>query len=125
VIVVDTSALVTVFQGESLGERILDFLNSSDSLAMSAGTLTEALIIASHRKFLAEMQALIERLDIEIVPVTAQTAALCAEAHLKWSAGRYGLNYGDTFAYALAKSRNCPLLFVGNDFSHTDIVSAI
>lgn len=67
------------------------------------------------------------RLDMEVVPTTIETARQCAQAHLRWGKGVHPakLNYGDTFAYALAKSRNCPLLFIGNDFSRTDIVSAI
>lgn len=124
-IVVDTSALITVLQAEGLGPDVLLKLDGEGELAISAGTMTEALIIAARRGYLEEMEDFISTLDIEIVPVTAETARQCAEAHLRWGAGRSGLNFGDCFAYTLAKSRNCPLLYVGDDFSQTDIASAI
>lgn len=70
---------------------------------------------------------MITRLQIEVVPATEVTAQFCADAHQRWGKGihRAGLNFGDCFAYALAKSRDCPLLFIGNDFSRTDIISVL
>jgi ribonuclease VapC len=58
-----------------------------------------------------------------VVPVTEADAILVAEAYDRWGRGAHSaaLNYGDCFAYVLAKQRGCPLLFVGNDFSQTDV----
>lgn len=127
-IVIDTSALLAILLNEKQGPACLDIVSRTDSgLMMSAGTLTETLIIVAHRKLGDELAALLEIANIEIAPVTAQTARQCADAHLQWGKGILpaGLNFGDCFAYQLAKSQNCPLLYVGDDFSQTDIVSAI
>ena len=61
------------------------------------------------------------RLKPEIV--TAVDARLVADAYECWGKGEHpaSLNFGDCFAYALAKARDCPLLFVGNDFAQTDV----
>lgn len=124
-IVVDTSALIAVLQAEALAPAIIARLDGRTALAMSAGTLTESLIVAARRGYYEEMRDLVAGLDIEIVPVTVETAHQCAEAHVRWGRGKDGLNFGDCFAYVLAKSRGHPLLFVGSDFSETDIASAI
>ena len=124
-IVVDTSALLAVLQDEP-DARCLKVLTVHPHLLISAGTLTEALIVASRRNLQADLADLIDKLAIEVVSVTEQTARACATTHLQWGKGIHpaGLNFGDCFAYALAKERNCPLLYVGNDFSQTDIVAA-
>ena len=66
---------------------------------------------------------LIDKLGIEIVPVDREQALLAREAFRRFGKGRHkaGLNFGDCFAYALAKQKNEPLLYKGNDFSQTDI----
>ena len=66
---------------------------------------------------------LIDKLGIEVVPVDREQALLAREAFRRFGKGRHkaGLNFGDCFAYALAKQTNEPLLYKGNDFSQTDI----
>jgi len=128
VIVIDTSALLAILLNEEQGPACLDALrNAGSDLLMSAGTLTETSIIIAHRELRDEFAALLDIAAVQIIPVTAQTAQQCADAHLQWGKGlhRASLNFGDCFAYQLAKSQNCPLLYVGNDFSQTDIVSAL
>lgn len=73
------------------------------------------------------MMALIDSFEIEIVPVDAEMAAACGRAYRSWGKGvnPAGLNFGDCFAYALAKSRDLPLLFVGDDFARTDVRPAL
>jgi ribonuclease VapC len=63
----------------------------------------------------------------EVVPFTAEHAALALEGWRRFGKGRHpaGLNLGDCFAYALAKARGEPLLFKGNDFAQTDVKAAI
>ena len=70
------------------------------------------------------MAGLIDGLEVEIAPVTGGSARRAAGAYSRWGKAIHpaGLNFGDCFAYELAKSENCPLLFVGNDFSKTDII---
>jgi ribonuclease VapC len=126
VIVVDTSALIAILTGETAGPQCLAVLEQDD-LAMSAATLTEAIIVSIARGYDRSLVGLIETAEIEIVPHNAQLAYLSGEAFRQWGKGRHpaALNYGDCCAFALAKQRDCPLLYVGNDFSQTDIVSAI
>jgi ribonuclease VapC len=94
---------------------------------MSAGTLTEALIVSGRRKRAREMARLIEGLGIEIVPVTPAVARLVAEAYGRWGKGvnPAALNFGDCFSYEVAKQHSCPLLFIGGDFSMTDLESVL
>ena len=126
-IVIDTSALMAIIIDEPKAAACLHAMASADQLIMSAGTLAEAMIVAAGRKLIAPMVQLIEPRAIEIVAVTSEDAQRVALAYQSWGRGFHpaGLNFGDCFAYALARSRNCPLLFVGNDFSRTDIVSAL
>lgn len=125
-IAVDSSALMAILPGEPQGEACLGVLEQND-LVMSAATLTEVLIVSIARGRDRELVSLIEAADIEIQPHTAKLAYQSGEAFRQWGKGRHvaSLNYGDCCAYALAKSQDCPLLYVGNDFSQTDIVSAI
>ncbi|MEO8685509.1 MAG: type II toxin-antitoxin system VapC family toxin [Devosia sp.] len=125
-IVVDSSALIAILTGEPLGPACLAVMEHSE-LIMSAATLTEALIVSIARGRDQALVGLIEAADIEMVSHSAQLAYLSGEAFRQWGKGRHfaSLNYGDCCAYALAKNRDCPLLFVGNDFSRTDILSVL
>lgn len=126
-IAVDTSALMAILLGEEEGTACAEVLASAEDLVISAGTVAEALIVAQRRNIGEEMRRLIDGLGFEVTSVTAAQAAMIAEAYDRWGKGQHsaGLNYGDCFAYALAKERNCPLLFVGQDFARTDISIAV
>jgi ribonuclease VapC len=93
---------------------------------LSAASLLEASIVIESRKGEAggrELDLLIYRGGIEVVGVDQDQAETARAAWRRFGKGRHpaGLNYGDCFAYALAKSRQLPLLFRGDDFSQTDI----
>ena len=122
-IAIDTSAMMAILLGESGAEPLMRAIEEAGELCMSAGTLAEALIVAGHRGIGAEMAKLVEDLGIEIVGLDASGAQSVAAAHRRWGKGvnPAGLNFGDCFAYALAAARDCPLLFVGEDFSRTDV----
>ena len=122
-IVVDTSALMAIVLGEPAAERCAESLEKPERVLISAGTLAEALIVAERRGVRDRLNRLVEGLPMEVVSVTAAMAWRVAEAADRWGKGLHpaGLNFGDCFAYALAKERACPLLFVGNDFRKTDI----
>lgn len=126
-IVIDTSALMAILNDEPKADVCMAALEHATALAISAATMSEALIVAAGRGILPKMEALFEQMDFEIVPVDVATARQMGKIYAAWGKGIHpaGLNFGDCFAYALAKERNCPLLFVGDDFSRTDIVSAI
>lgn len=125
-IVVDTSALLAIVLNEPSAGACLQVLESEDDVALSAGTLSEALIVASMRGVSDLLTALVERLHLEVLPVTEERARRVADAYAIWGKGVHpaGLNFGDCFAYAAAKEMACPLLYVGNDFPQTDIATA-
>jgi ribonuclease VapC len=127
VIAVDTSALIAIAQTEAQGDACISALARADVVCISAGTLAETLVVASRRGIAAEMTALLEKYRFTVVAVTAASARRVAEAYSRWGRGVHaaGLNLGDCFAYVVAKEHSCPLLFVGNDFSKTDLQSVL
>jgi len=126
-IVVDTSALMAIAQNEPQARDCMQALSRAKRILISAGTLTELLILSSRRKLRAVLNALLLDLDIEVIPTTAESAHRAAEAYEKWGKCVHPakLNFGDCFAYELAMSFQCPLLYVGNDFAQTDVQSAL
>jgi ribonuclease VapC len=127
VIVVDTSALMAVLLNEQQADDVLERLANDPEILISAATVAEALIVARRRGVGDAMAALISGLGATIVPVSLVDAEATANAYDRWGKGngRAGLNFGDCFAYALAHANACPLLFVGADFSATDIAAAL
>ncbi|MDC7675999.1 type II toxin-antitoxin system VapC family toxin [Asticcacaulis machinosus] len=126
-IVIDSSALMSIVLTEPAAPTCMNVLDTAEKLLMPAAILAEVSVVAGHRGILSDLQTLMDRLDIEIVPVDEEIAELVTAAYMVWGKGRHkaSLNLMDCFSYATAKTHNCPLLFVGNDFSQTDIVSAI
>jgi ribonuclease VapC len=124
---VDTSALMAIVLGEERAEACAAALRTDEHVIVSAGTVAEALIVAARRNLNAQVQRLIEDLGMEVVPVTLGSAQRVAQAYALWGKGVHpaALNLGDCFAYELAKESACPLLFVGKDFSQTDIKSVL
>ena len=94
---------------------------------MSAGTLAECFVVAEGKNIGGRMLGLIQMLEPTILPVTEDTARQVHAAIRQWGKGRHpaGLNFGDCFSYVAAKQARMPLLFVGNDFSHTDLESVL
>lgn len=126
-IVVDTSALMAILGAESQAEACLSALQSAGEAVISAGTVAEALIVATGRQVGDEMQNLIDVLPVRVVEVTPDSARRIGRVYAKWGKGIHpaGLNFGDCFAYDLAKQNDCPLLYVGNDFAETDLASSL
>ena len=126
-IVVDTSALMALLLSEPPADRIAQILSSDEQIVVSAGTLAEALIVAGRRGVLDEMKLLLEGMGVEVQNLDEQGARAVAAAYAAWGKGLHpaGLNFGDCFAYVAAKNSGAPLLFVGEDFSQTDVVRAL
>ena len=129
-IVVDSSAVVAILRHEPSSDALLTAAARATRRLISAGTLIETGMVVTARLNAAggaELDALIARLGIELVPVDGTQAAIAREAFRRFGKGRHpaALNFGDLFAYALAKSRSIPLLYVGEDFARTDIISAM
>ena len=126
-IVIDTSSLMAILRDEPLKLACLQALQQEPDLYISAATMVEATIVSHGKDVGGEMEALLARVNPIIVDVTAETVRLAQEEFLRWGKGRHParLNFGDCFSYALAKELDCPLLFIGNDFSRTDITSVL
>ena len=128
--VVDTSAILAILLDEPDAPVFARALGVAEHVVMSAGTFLElAIVIDNHRSISAtrELEALMRRASIEVIAVTAEQAHVARQAHADYGRGNHPakLNFGDCFAYALAKERGEPLLFKGQDFAHTDIEAAI
>lgn len=119
-IAVDTSALVAILLNEPEATLFSTIILQDDQPLISAGSLIELhRVMKSKRgkKSQAFIDEIIEALEISVVSVTPEQAAIACKVTYEYSI----LNYGDTFAYALAKDRDIPLLFKGKDFSKTDV----
>lgn len=126
-IVIDTSALMAILLEEPGANACTAALETDEPLLISAGTLAEAMIVAQRRGRSREFEMLIEGLSVEVRHVTPKSAQGISEAYSMWGKGVHpaGLNFGDCFAYELAKTEGCPLLYFGADFSRTDIASVL
>ena len=126
-IAVDTSALMAILRKELQGEACEAALKVDGPIFISAATLTECLIVARRKGALPGMKILLERLGLTVLDVTPEVALAAAEAYGRWGKGFHeaALNYGDCFSYVVAKSQGCPLLYVGDDFAQTDVISAL
>jgi len=127
--IVDTSALMALLLNEAEAERFNFILAAAVDVQMSAGNFLELTIAATRRPkpfALKTIDRLIEQFRITVEPVTLEQAQIARQAYLQYGRGNHaaGLNFGDCFAYALAKSADKPLLFKGNDFGMTDIRAA-
>jgi ribonuclease VapC len=122
-IAVDTSALVAIVLNDPEADACVAALEAEEDLLISAGTIAEALIVAARRNVGDEMERLIGELGFEIVSVTPASARRIAQAYEKWGKGAHpaALNFGDCFAYEIAKEHGCRLLYVGEDFAKTDV----
>ena len=127
--VIDTSAILAILLEEPEGDAFLQAIVDDPIRLVSAGTLLEAGIVADNhpnRRKGSALDALLSTLGVRVEPVTEEQARLAREAYRRFGKGnhRAALNFGDCFAYALAKEHDCPLLFVGEDFAKTDIEAA-
>lgn len=126
-IAVDTSALMAIVLNEKRADACIAALEAEEDILISAGTVAEALIVAARRNVGDEVTRLIDGLGFEVVTVTPASARRIAQAYVRWGKGIHpaALNFGDCFAYAVAKENSCSLLYVGDDFVKTDIVSVL
>ena len=125
--IVDSSALIALILQEPGHQKIGRVLRAEDTLHMSTATWVELGVVADRR--LSEvnqhrLDAMIDGLGIVLVPLSVAQARRARQAHRRYGPGSGSaarLNMGDCFSYALAIELDEPLLFVGDDFTHTDV----
>ena len=127
--VIDTSAFVAVLLGEPERDRFIGLLADTEDPLISAATLVETSIVMLAKTGpdgVSDLDELLAAAAVRCIAVDAAQADLAREALARFGKGRapVGLNYGDCFAYALARATERPLLFKGDDFTHTDIAIA-
>jgi ribonuclease VapC len=128
--VIDSSALIAVLRREPEEQEFRNAIKVASSRLLSASTRVETGIVAlglAGEVGLEQVDALLETLRVETVPLSADHARLAIDAFRHFGKGRHpaGLNFGDCFSYALAKATGEPLLFKGDDFAQTDIKRAV
>jgi ribonuclease VapC len=130
-VIVDTSAIMAIVKDEPEAEAFATLLAGSAVNRISAATLVETSIVIDRSlppSAHARLDALLDGTAMVIESVTAEHADLARTAHRRFGRGSghpARLNFGDCFAYALAKATGEPLLYKGDDFGHTDIRSAL
>ncbi len=129
--IIDTSALVAILRDEPEAEVCARAIESAAMRRLSAVSLVEAaVVIDGSRDPIASRRFddLLKEAEVHVEPVTEIQARLARDAYRDFGKGSghpARLNFGDCFAYALAKVTGEPLLFKGADFGHTDIMPAI
>ena len=128
--IVDSSALIAILFDEADAAIYAAAIASAERCRISSANYVEtAVVVESQSPAVGGRQfdALLRRAGIVVEPVTEEQALLAREAYADFGKGRHpaGLNFGDCFSYALAKALREPLLFKGDDFSRTDIETAL
>jgi ribonuclease VapC len=128
-IALDTSVIIAAIQGEPEAETFLQIMTDNEPI-YSGAMLLEAVIVLSGKSSsnpVEDVGEILEAVGGSLVPFDADMSALAQQAFLKYGKGRHPakLNFGDCMSYALAKSLKVPLLYKGDDFARTDIVSAL
>ena len=128
--IIDSSAVIAILRAEPPVGAVLQVLDDTPIRRISAADLLEIYTVVDrvgHRAAACDLEALLNQLQPLIEPVTEPQVTIARVAYQRFGKGsghRAGLNFGDCFAYALAKAFDEPLLFVGNDFAATDIPAA-
>jgi ribonuclease VapC len=130
-VIVDTSAIIAILRNEPEARSFLEAMSAASTIRMSAGSWLELTVVTTRSgdaRISDGADALLARFDVVIEDVTREIATIANHGYRKY--GREtrhaaDLNFGDCFAYALAKATDEPLLFKGDDFARTDIVPAL
>lgn len=127
--IIDTSALAAILLEEPEAGWFVRMIHGAEVVRMSVANYVELSMVLESLlgpEGMRQAEAFVRRSEIIIEPVSVAQGSLARQAFLDFGKGRHkaGLNYGDCFAYALAKAMGEPLLFKGNDFSQTDVLVA-
>jgi ribonuclease VapC len=128
-LILDSSAIVAVMRAEEEHDRLVEAMEGASLLGVGAPTLFETALVMV-RSFDLPGRALLSRFleerEVMVIPFGERHWAVAAEALIRYGKGRHParLNYGDCMSYATAIVADEPLLFIGNDFSKTDVAVA-
>ncbi|OFW13820.1 MAG: ribonuclease [Acidobacteria bacterium RIFCSPLOWO2_12_FULL_67_14] len=125
--VLDTSALAAILLDEPERAPFIAAIEAADARRLSAATFVEISIVIEVKRGaegLRDLDQFLKAADVELVSVDDEQAHAARRAFLQYGKGRHraGLNFGDCFAYALARTLDEPLLCKGDDFLHTDVI---
>jgi ribonuclease VapC len=128
-VILDTSAVIAILRAEPEASAMAEAMCAAGARGISVVSYVEAaaVIDSSHHPIARRrFDDFFREAEIVIEPVTFRQAKIAREAYRDFGKGRHraNLNFGDCFSYALAKVTGEPLLFKGNDFSHTDVEPA-
>ena len=127
--ILDTSAMVAILYREPEATAFIQLIHDADQCSLSVANHIELSMVVENQlgpEGMRQAEAFFRRAGVVIEPVTVEQGELARQAFLDFGKGRHraGLNFGDCFAYALAKAKGEPLLFKGKDFAATDIPAA-
>lgn len=129
--IIDTSALIAILRaGDDAGDMAVAIERAQVRRISAANYLETAVVIDASRDPVASRRfdELVDTAELQVEPVTHHQARIARDAYRDFGKGsghKAGLNFGDCFAYALAKSTGEALLFNGDDFAHTDVRPAL
>ena len=129
--IIDSSALVAILFEEPDAPRLAGVIESHQTRRISAATFLEVAIVVDKRTWPARdrrLDEIVSESSITVEPVTEVQAKIARDAYRDYGKGSghpAGLNFGDCFSYALARDKGEPLLFKGDDFTKTDVTSAL
>jgi ribonuclease VapC len=124
--IVDSSALVAILLDEPEAQELREKVAANPARTSAASVLETSIVMRSERQH--EIDRLLEDAEVGIVPFDIEQARVARDAYARFgkvAGSRARLNFGDCMVYALAKVTGEPLLFKGDDFTHTDIESAL
>jgi ribonuclease VapC len=127
--VIDTSAVAAILLDEPDMARFAEAIATAERRLISTATVLELTMVIEARlgeKGVEDIDTFLDEAAITLVPFDATQLAKARDAWRRFGKGRHPakLNFGDCIAYALSKTSGLPLLFKGEDFVHTDVVSA-
>lgn len=125
--IIDTSIIMAMLLDEPEAGEAYNILTTVDRLKISAGTLVECSVVVHTRlgkQGHDRLHQTLKNANVDVIPVSQEHAGIAQDAYIRYGKGQKNkarLNFGDLFAYALAKESGEALLCKGNDFIHTDI----
>lgn len=124
--IIDSSAIIAILCDEPERKTFIGCITKTSNRGLSVAGFVETSIVLEARygyDGTRDFDLFLAKAQITLIPIDIEQAKIARQAFKKYGKGRHiaGLNFGDCFSYAAAKSKNKPLLFKGNDFSQTDI----